>query len=80
MLGHTSAQVITIMYAAMCVAVACVQVARIVSAEPLENSAKLLRLQADLGGGDTRQVMAGADRVAAFLYISCVMYCVSCML
>jgi tRNA-binding EMAP/Myf-like protein len=35
------------------------QVARIVSAEPLENSAKLLKLQADLGGGDTRQVMAG---------------------
>uniref|UniRef100_A0A383WHN4 tRNA-binding domain-containing protein n=1 Tax=Tetradesmus obliquus TaxID=3088 RepID=A0A383WHN4_TETOB len=36
-----------------------IKVARIVSAEPLENSAKLLRLQADLGGGDTRQVMAG---------------------
>ncbi|WIA32753.1 hypothetical protein OEZ86_005938 [Tetradesmus obliquus] len=36
-----------------------IKVARIVSAEPLENSAKLLRLQADLGGGETRQVMAG---------------------
>lgn len=35
------------------------QVARILSAVPLENSQKLLKLQADLGAGDMRQIMAG---------------------
>lgn len=47
------------------------QVARIVSAEPLENSAKLLRLQADLGGGDTRQVMAGGLHFGQHTRIYC---------
>jgi tRNA-binding EMAP/Myf-like protein len=50
----------TAVFAVVCAA----QVARIVSAEPLENSAKLLRLQADLGGDDTRQVMAGEAEAA----------------
>lgn len=36
------------------------QVARITSAELQPNSAKLLKLQADLGEGDARQIMAGA--------------------
>jgi methionyl-tRNA synthetase len=35
------------------------RVARIVSAEPVEGADKLLRLQLDLGGGETRQVFAG---------------------
>lgn len=35
------------------------QVARIMSAEPLANSAKLLKLKADLGNDDVRQIMAG---------------------
>jgi tRNA-binding EMAP/Myf-like protein len=55
-----------------------VQVARIVSAEPLENSAKLLRLQADLGGSDTRQVMAGeANDTIVYMcaVLSALFYC-----
>jgi methionyl-tRNA synthetase len=35
------------------------RVARIVSAEHVEGADKLLRLQLDLGGGETRQVFAG---------------------
>jgi hypothetical protein len=38
------------------------QVARITSAELQPNSAKLLKLQADLGEEDQRQIMAGNER------------------
>ncbi len=35
----------------------CRQVARILTAVPQPNSEKLLKMSADLGGGDTRQIM-----------------------
>jgi hypothetical protein len=38
------------------------QVAQITSAVPQPNSAKLLKMQADLGEGDTRQIMAGLQQ------------------
>lgn len=48
---------------ALCTCCCCMssrlQVARILSAEPLANSEKLLKMRADLGGGDIRQIMAG---------------------
>lgn len=39
-----------------------IKVARITSAELQPNSAKLLKLQADLGEGDARQIMAGLQQ------------------
>jgi methionyl-tRNA synthetase len=41
------------------------RVARIVSAEHVEGADKLLKLQLDLGGGETRQVFAGIKSVYA---------------
>ena len=38
------------------------QVALITTAIPQPNSAKLLKMQADLGEGDTRQIMAGLQQ------------------
>ncbi|KIZ05494.1 methionyl-tRNA synthetase [Monoraphidium neglectum] len=39
-----------------------IKVARILSAVPQPNSEKLLKLSADLGAGDTRQIMAGLQQ------------------
>lgn len=35
------------------------KVVRVLSAEPVEGSEKLLKLQVDLGGGETRQILSG---------------------
>ncbi|KAI8470036.1 MAG: hypothetical protein J3K34DRAFT_267740 [Monoraphidium minutum] len=39
-----------------------IKVARILSAVPQPNSEKLLKMRADLGGGDERQIMAGLQQ------------------
>jgi len=47
----------------------CFQVARVTSAVKQPNSAKLLKLQADLGEGDVRQIMAGTVTVTVMLLL-----------
>lgn len=56
--SHTYTHMCTLLHPHKCT-LHPLQVARITSAEKQANSAKLLKLQADLGEGDQRQIMAG---------------------
>lgn len=64
--SHTYTHMCTLLHPHKCT-LHPLQVARITSAEKQANSAKLLKLQADLGEGDQRQIMAGELCDACFL-------------